>query len=361
MREVFDLSFNGQRNILEKFKIDRVNPIRSIKAFPRGTVVHWLAGNVPMLGMLALAQSIITKNANIIKAPLQNSGILPAILTSIANYDVELQSGRVILGKDIASSIAVIYYPRTNFEAATELSKISDLRIAWGGAEAIESVMSLTKKHTTEDVIFGPKLSYMVVGREVLSADSNVNKLAKRIATDCSVFDQYACASPHTIFVESGGDLSAKELANLIADEMAKAALRIPKNPPDGGTIGRIQSKRMLYEFTQTVWSSSDTTWTVLYDDKGHEGLVDPTYSRVITVRSIDNIMDAASFATSDIQTISLGLDPQRKKEFANRAALNGVSRFPDIGRMTHFDTPWDGLILMQRLVRFVSLGGPIA
>ncbi len=360
MREIFDLSFNGQRDIIEKFKVDRVNPLRSIRAFPRGTVGHWLAGNVPLLGMLALAQSIVTKNANIIKAPAQNSGILPAMLTSMANCNLTLTSGRVILGKDIVSSIAVIYYPRTNFKAATQLSKISDLRIAWGGSEAIASVMSLPKKHTTEDVIFGPKLSYMVVGQEVLSHDSNVRKLAKRIAIDCSVFDQYACASPHTLFVERGGALSPKEFANLIADEMGKVSLRIPKNPPDGGTIGKIQSKRMLYEFTQTVWSSKDTTWTVLYDDNGHEGLVDPTYSRVITIRAIDNIMDAASFATPDIQTIALGLSSQRQREFANRAAPNGVSRFPDIGRMTHFDTPWDGLILMQRLVRFVSLGGPV-
>jgi len=48
-----------------------------------------------------------------------------------------------------------------------------------------------------------------------------------------------------------------------------------------------------------------------------------------------------------------------RKIAFASKAALLGASRFPEIGRMTHFDSPWDGLMLMERLVRKVSLGGP--
>jgi hypothetical protein len=69
--------------------------------------------------------------------------------------------------------------------------------------------------------------------------------------------------------------------------------------------------------------------------------------------------MKAAHFASRDIQTISLGMEQNRKIEFANIAGMLGASRFPDIGRMTHFDTPWDGLNLMQRLVRFVSIGGP--
>jgi hypothetical protein len=35
------------------------------------------------------------------------------------------------------------------------------------------------------------------------------------------------------------------------------------------------------------------------------------------------------------------------------------VERFPDLGRMTFFDSPWDGLFPMDRLVKWVTLGGP--
>lgn len=359
MRMTMNYSFGGSRDILDKFKKDKYNELRYIRAVPRGVVVHWLAGNVPLLGMLALAQSIIAKNVNILKAPSHNSGIMPALLNEIKKTNIALENGKIVLGENIANSIAVIYFDRNNINAAMNLSKLADLRVAWGGSDAITSVLALPKKHTTEDVIFGPKLSYMAIGKEFLSRDININKLLKKISIDCSVFDQYACASPHTIFVENGGDISAKEFAQLLIPYMDKAAIRIPKNKIDGGTIGNIYSKRMLYEFTENVWSSSGTTWTILFDNKGEEGLVSPTYSRVITIRSIDNIMQAATFATQDIQTIALGMGKERGFEFADIAARYGACRFPEIGRMTHFDTPWDGLNLMQRLVRFISFGGP--
>jgi hypothetical protein len=309
--------------------------------------------------MLGLVQSIITKNVNILKAPSHNSGVLPALLNEIKNINIEYSSGKIIYGKDIVSSIAVVYYNRENYSAAETLSQFSDLRVAWGGSESVKSVMSLPRRHTTEDVIFGPKLSYMAIGKEFLSFETNIDKLIKKVSIDCSVFDQYACASPHTIFIEEGADLSPKEFCERLAINMEKTSIRIPKNPVDGGTIGNIQSKRMKYEFTADVWSSSGTTWTVLLDADWQSGLAEPTYSRVITVRSIPNIMDSEFFSNRDIQTISLGLNNERKIEYADIASRLGASRFPDIGRMTHFDTPWDGLNMLQRLVRYVSIGGP--
>lgn len=359
LRSMADQALNGHRGIADSFSVDKYNEYRKIRAVPRGMAAHWLAGNVPLLGMLALAQSIITKNANILKAPSKNSGVLPLMLNTMAKFDLTLPTGKVVKGRDITDTIALVYFERDNKTSAEDLSKISDVRIAWGGQEAIESVLSLPKKHTAEDVIFGPKLSYMAIGKESLDKETNLQKLFRRIATDCSVFDQYACASPHTIFVENGGDLSPKEFAKNLAEHMEKAATRIPKEAADAGTAGNINSIRMLYEFTETLWSSNDTTWTVLFDEKGSNGLASPTYSRVITVRAINDINEAANFANHDIQTIGLALTPEKKYKFAEIAAMNGACRFPDIGRMTHFDSPWDGMFLISRLIKYISLEGP--
>jgi len=359
LRMMADQGLNGQRGILDSFAVDKNNEFRKLRAVPRGLVSHWLAGNVPLLGMLALAQSIITKNANILKAPSKNTGVLALLLKSMSDFDLKLPTGKVIKGRDITDSIALIHFERENRIAAEDLSKIADVRVAWGGREAIESVLTLPRKHTCEDVIFGPKLSYMVIGKESLHKELNINKLLRRVATDCSVFDQYACASPHTIFVENGGDISPKKFAEMLATNMEKTSKRIPKDPADAGTVGNINSMRMLYEFTEELWTSNDSTWTVLFDQRGVEGLVDPTYSRVITVRAIDNILDAAEFAHNDIQTVGVALEPEKKALFVDKAAQNGACRFPDIGRMTHFDSPWDGMFLISRLVKFVPLEGP--
>ena len=131
--------------------------------------------------------------------------------------------GYEITGDELLETIAIVYFDRRQTESAECFSSNADVRIAWGGREAIEAISALPKKYTTQDILFGPKLSMMVVGRDALSSDKAIRKLLRRAATDASVFDQFACASPHTIFIEKGGKISLKEFAELLAAAMEKA------------------------------------------------------------------------------------------------------------------------------------------
>ena len=359
MRRTADRSLFGQRGFMDGFRAVAGTNRRLQRAQPRGLVAHWLAGNVPLLGMLALAQSIITRNANILKAASSFSRVLPALLDTFRGLEVRRADGRILRGDDILATIAVVYFPRDATAAAEALSTTADVRLAWGGREAIESILQLPRRYGTEDIIFGPKLSFMVIGREMLSSPRLLRRMARNAATDSSVFDQYACASPHTIFVEKGGTASPREFAAQLAEEMGKAAIRIPKGAVDAGTAAKIESARLRYEFTGELWRSRGTEWTVLFDDDPRGGLAEPCYSRVITVRAIDDVMQAAAFAHGGIQTVGLALSGERKLAFASAASLRGVERFPDIGRMTFFDSPWDGIFPMDRLVKWVTLGGP--
>lgn len=358
-RQMADRSLRGQRGFLDGFRALGGTNRRLLRAQPRGLVAHWLAGNVPLLGMLALAQSIVTRNANLLKAASSFSRVLPALLDGFRGLEVRCADGRVLRGDDILASVAVVYFAREDTAAAEKLSALADVRLAWGGREAVETILNLPKRYGTEDIIFGPKLSFMVVGRETLSEPRLLRRAARQAATDASVFDQYACASPHTIFVEKGGAIAPHEFATALAAEMAKAAIRIPKGPVDAGTAAKVESLRIRYEFTGEMWRSPGTEWTVLYDEDWRAGLAEPCYSRVITVRAIDDALAAAQFAHPGIQTVGTALAGARKLEFATAASARGVERFPDLGRMTYFDSPWDGLFPMDRLVKWITLGGP--
>lgn len=358
-RSMADRSLHGQRGFLDGFRALNGTNRRLMRAQPRGLVAHWLAGNVPLLGMLALAQSIVTRNANLLKAASSFSRVLPALLDGFRGLEVRCADGRILRGDDVLASIAVVYFNREDTAAAEQLSALADVRLAWGGREAIETILNLPKRYGTEDIIFGPKLSFMVIGREAIASPRLLRRTARQAATDSSVFDQYACASPHTIFVEKGGAVSPREFAAALAAEMAKAAIRIPKGPVDAGTAAKVESLRIRYEFTGELWRSPGTEWTVLYDEDAGAGLAPPCYSRVITVRAIDDALAAAQFAHSGIQTVGTALTGARKLDFASAASARGVERFPDLGRMTFFDSPWDGLFPMDRLVKWVTLGGP--
>ncbi len=67
---------------------------------------------------------------------------------------------------------------------------ISDVRIAWGGQDAVQSIVNYPKKFTTEDIVFGPKLSLSAVGRESMEIERKVSRVARSIAVDSSIFDQ---------------------------------------------------------------------------------------------------------------------------------------------------------------------------
>ena len=352
-----DFSLRNERGYIDSFRPVGGSVRKLMKANPKGIIAHWLSGNVPVLGMLTVIQAMITKNANILKVSSSYSEAIPELLRAFEGTKYRICSGHVIYGDDLLKSVAVIYFDKDNKHAASYISSNSDVRLVWGGREAVTEITSLPKKYSTEDIVFGPKLSFMAIGRETIESERKIKKLIRRAATDCSVFDQTACASPHTIFVEKGGFISPIEFADRLALEMDKALQRIPKEPPDEETVLKIASQRILYEFSGDVWQSEGFGWTVLYDEELK--LAKPTYSRTVTVRAVDNIMDVTSLASKDIQTVGLSLTGHRRLEFAEKVTQKGVERLPDVGSMTEFDTPWDGMFVMDRFVRWSTLGGP--
>lgn len=59
---------NGNRQYVDSFAPVSDQSIQYRKAVSRGLGCHWLAGNVQVLGMFVLIESILTKNVNILKA-----------------------------------------------------------------------------------------------------------------------------------------------------------------------------------------------------------------------------------------------------------------------------------------------------
>jgi phenylacetate-coenzyme A ligase PaaK-like adenylate-forming protein len=358
LRNLLDSALHGQRGFLDNFMPRQDIRHSSLRAMPRGVVSHWLSGNVPLLGMFALVQSILSKNANILKVSADESQALPVLLDTFRGLFYTTPGGYTISGDDLLQTLAVVYFDRHQTKIAEKFSANVDVRIAWGGKEAIEAVSALPKKYNSQDILFGPKLSMMVVGNDALDSEKSVRRLVRRTATDASVFDQFACASPHTIFVEKGGGISPKEFAEKLASAMDKALIRLPTQVPDIGQVNKIRSKIAEYSFIGESWHDRHFRWTVLFDE-GTE-LVEPTYQRVITVKAVDYIFDVIENVHEDIQTVGLAMNGEKRLQFANQIMQQGAMRCPDVGYMTHFDSPWDGLFALDRLVRWVSLGGPI-
>jgi len=358
LTQIANDGLRGNRLYADTFIPADDNAVHLMRSTSRGLVCHWLAGNVQVLGMFVLIQSILTKNVNLIRVSLRDNGAFANLLKAFEDESFTTPSGYTICGNDLLKTIAVVYYDHSDVKAGKKMSSLADARIAWGGAEAVTAVSAYPSKYDCEDIIMGPKLSFSVVGKEVLSDERNARKLARRIAVDASVFDQTGCASTHNVFVEKGGAVETEQFASIIAKAMAKVAGQIPKGQMSPEEFAAIHSARGVYDFKGKVYGDEESIWTVLYSDMSE--LNKPVYSRVLFVHPIDKIDDAAKYVNEDIQTIGLAAEGEKAISFATKAAERGAVRFPTCGKMLNFESPWDGMFIMDRLVRWNTLGGPL-
>lgn len=352
LQRMVDYSLRGSRGVLDEFRADARGESR-LRALPLGVVVHWIAGNVPTLGFLSLLLSVAVKNANVLKVPERVSPVLMEMILSVARAKYRNPAGRWIDGRIVSDAIAAVWHPHASSDAS-RLSIMADARVIWGGAEAVMTIAGLPRKHTAQDIIFGPKLSMAAVGREVLNDETRAARVARNVAVDCSVFDQEACASAHTVFVERGGAVSPEDFCRLLASQMDRALVRIPHMGLNGSTAGAIKSGRIQHLQNGRVFAPVGLEWSILYrDETTRPG---PIYGRTVFVRPIDDLAQLGTFVDRDTQVVGLALPGRRRVQVAEQLALGGVDRVTDVGAMAEFTVPWDGVFLPDRLVRWISL-----
>lgn len=350
----------GLRNdikLLDQFLPFGISKNHLLKAVPRGLVCHWLSGNVPILGMFALVQSIICKNVNVLRLSSKDNGVFNNLLEAFRG-EVYTHDGATIKGDDLLKTIALVYYDHNNDNLGKKMSSAADVRIAWGGREAVESVISYPARYDCESIVFGPKLSFAVISKEDLTSAQDAKKLARRVSVDVSIFDQTGCASPHNLFVEKGGIVTPEEFCKILSEAMEKTEKQMPKPDISQEQVSQIHSIRGLYDFKGKVFGSDSLSYTILYDQECE--LTQPVYSRTLFVHAVNSIEDSLRFVSPDIQTIGIPSVSAKTIAFSEKAVSLGASRCPLIGKMLDFEMPWDGLFLIDRLIQWKTVGTDI-
>ena len=358
LKEVASLGLRGNIGYADGFLPFPDSSRHLMKANSRGLACHWMAGNVQILGLFALVQCIITKNVNLLKVSSRDDGVFATLLSAFEGLSYTTESGYTIKGDDLLQTVAVVYFSRNASDLGKLMSKSADIRIAWGGQEAVQTVAGYPSLIGSETVIFGPKLSFAVVSKEMLSDEQSAKKLARRVSVDVSVFDQTGCASPHNLFIEKGGNVSVERFCEILREAMQKTEIQIPKPTMSPQQVSAIHSIRGVYDFCGVTYGSPTMSYSLLLDEEN--GLHKPVYSRVLFVHAVDDIDDSLQHISEDIQTIGIEAPQDRALAYAEKASRLGAARFPQIGRMLNFEMPWDGIILIDRLVRWNTLLGPL-
>ena len=339
-----DIALHGNRHSLDSF-VDLGDPKLLFHAQPRGISCHWIAGNVDILGIFSAIQSLITKNVSIIKAP-SNYDLLVDLISSLKNINTEK-----ISGSDILKCFEVLYIDKNDEKNQRIMSNSADIRVAWGGQDAIRSITALPKDPFTEDIIYGPKYSYVIIDEE--SIKNQMMELSQKIALDVSTFDQYACSSPHTIFVKTKDKKIISDFANSLSKAMENVErILLPKVKETEEKSNEIISTRSEYEIKGKVISPKNLSWTVIVSDE--EGFAQPTFSRVIHVRPY-NEKSITLRDNRKIQSIGIAINDEERFDLIDKITFFGGDRCPPLGKMSFFDSPWDGIFGMDRMVRWIT------
>lgn len=358
LREIAQFGLRGNLDYADTYCAFPDSAKHMLKANSRGLCCHWMAGNVQILGVFALVQCIMTKNVNLLKVSSHDEGVFAGLVSAFEGLEYTTKDGYTIKGDDLLKTIGVVYFSHNAVKLGELMSKNAEVRIAWGGREAVETVAGYPSKYDCETVIFGPKLSFSVVTKEMLPDEQAAKKLARRISVDVSVFDQTGCASAHNLFVEKGGVVSPERFCEILNESMGKTEIQIPKPTMTPEQVSAVHSIRGVYDFCGMSIGSKTMSYSILLDD--YDELHKPVYSRVLFVHAVDSIMQAIKHITEDIQTIGVEATLEQAIEFAEAATPMGAVRFPQIGRMLNFEMPWDGIVLIDRLVKWNTLLGPL-
>ena len=306
---------------------------------------HICAGNILGLAAFEIVMDKLVDAATWVKVPTEEPVFGALYAKSIEEVDPLL-----------AHSIAVLPFSSQDTHVQEYLFSHSNLIRATGGEQARRSLTPLAEKYHIPLAGHWHKFSFIVIAREFLSR--HASEIAELASLDVCAWDQQGCFSPQEIYVETGGSVSPKEFAGLLAKEMERTTRAIPK----GTNSGKMQVLDGYYQyFTKEtmgepvkIFASKEKQWLVVYDESNPDCEPSPLY-RVIRVKPVSDIMDLPQKVrplSSFLQTVGVAIPQHRLLQFADAIGKVGATNIRTISGMTLQKAwePWDGRFPLQEL-----------
>jgi len=318
-----------------------------LRAFPLGVVGHWPAANIEIQPILSLTCALLGGNTCLVRVPRRLVGITQLLMAKLQDVD---RTGSLTERISLAS----FDHSRTDLHEA--MAQAVDGAMIWGGAEAVARVRGLPFPHWARVVVFGPRLSAAAMDAEVWGNKTERSSWCRRIARDVWQFDQQACSSPQTLFLERGDGCDPGEFVEDLKQAFQEENRQHPRQqiePALTSAISLARASWLLGDDRNRAQFPASPDWTILLG-AGAE-MPNPTQGRTLTVLVVDDLLTVVSKFDGTLQTLGLGIkDARREERLTLAAARCGVDRIMKLGRMHVFGSPWDGAEVIRSMVRLV-------
>lgn len=318
-----------------------------LRTFPLGVIGHWPAGNIEIQPVLSLSCGLLGGNAGLVRVPAGLLAQTTALLDKLQEIDVEgVLTERVFM--------AAFDHERLDLQRAMAASV--DGAMVWGGEEAVTQIRALPFPHWARLAIFGPRLSAAAMDGECWGDENERQAWCRRIARDVWQFDQQACSSPQTLFLErrDGCDPGAFVAALAAALEAEnRAHPRRDIHPALTSAICLARASWLLNGAAHRALFPLTPDWTLLIG--AGADIPQPTQGRTLSVLLVEDLSEPIARFGGAVQTLGLGVkNAAREAALARAAGHGGVDRIVKLGGMHVFGSPWDGSDMIRPMVRLV-------
>jgi len=315
-------------------------------------LVHIAAGSLPVPVFMSIILGVLVRSAQFVKCA-HGASLLPRLFAhSLYESDAKL-----------ASCLEIADWRGGNLPLETALFKEADCVTATGSDETLAKIRHHIPART-RFLSYGHRVSFGYVTSEAL-AGFNSKKAVAHAATDVVAWDQLGCLSPHVIYVEHGGGVSAEQFAEMLAQELAKREQDAPRGALPAESAAVIASRRALYEIraahspdTRHWCSENSTAWTVVFEN-------DPQFqlsclNRFIYVKAVTDLTHALQGADSirgHVSTVGLAATEDHAPALVTQLSRWGVTRVCPLGKMQEPPLLWrhDGRPALADLVTWTD------
>ena len=196
--EIVALAFWCRKaNLISIIKhINKYDKIDITKRQPIGRVFHITPANVDTVFFYSLVLSLLSGNQNIVRVSSKSGEITWQIIRLFREFINQAKN------KQLASLVSIVEYDASNEIATKAFSAWADLRVVWGGDNAIEAISHIAP-HINQ-LVFPDRYSVSLIKLSTLEnsqkTEEMITGVAERFITDLLPFNQQACSSPKTLY-----------------------------------------------------------------------------------------------------------------------------------------------------------------
>ncbi|WPE19140.1 acyl-CoA reductase [Shinella zoogloeoides] len=345
---VTHFAFWTRKSALQRLKESYLRRMpETTQARARGLVFHLPPQNVETVFLYSWILSYLVGNANVVRLPSTISSAMQSVcdlfLEELATQADETQ---LFVRYDAASEISA------------GISSCSDARVVWGGDAKVDLFASLPLRKGGKALWFGDRFSWALFKGEALAVltPQECHVLAQRFANDIAVFDQMACASPHTLYVVGDAAAHSETVRAFLAD--LGRSIREKQPPAAAGLAIRKMTEAFALastgEVSSVLWQDDAVTGVFAEGTGRRELRVGGGFLQVVFLPSTDDI--PSLIEEYDQAVVHFGFSSTELNAMAASHIGQGVSRWCPAGTALDFDFIWDGYDIPFELSRFVRV-----